>query len=47
MARDLDAAVGRDITKVICVDRRTASEKLEHPFAIGQIKKIEIPMGTQ
>ena len=42
MARKLyEARVGRDITKVICVDRRTASEKQEHPFAIGQIKKIE------
>lgn len=47
MARELDKAVGRDITKVICVDRRTASEKQDQPFAIGQIKKIEISMGTQ
>jgi hypothetical protein len=47
LARELDTAVGRDVAKVICVDRRTASEKQDQPFAIGKIKKIEISMGTQ
>ena len=40
IAQELEEAVGREVTKVICVDRRSPAEKAESPLVIGQVEKI-------